>query len=66
MWLVQERVHLLAGLGAGGARLPGGQGKGSARVVAATAKPDMRRDLALLEQGDVLDEEGCTYSLSVR
>src|SRR3990170_4377258 len=57
--LVQERVHLLPRFGTGGAQLPGGQGAGERQGRGRPApEPDMRRDLALLEQGDILDEEG--------
>ncbi len=55
---IQERIHLVAGFGTGGAQLPGRQGAGQReRGRRSPAEADVRRDLALLEQGDIFDEQ---------
>jgi hypothetical protein len=55
--LIQERIHVLAGFRTGRSELPGSQGaRKRERGRRAPAEADVRGDLALLEQRDIVDE----------
>ena len=55
---------MVAGFGTGGAQLPGRQGAGKReRGRRSPAEADVRRDLALLKQGDIFDEQ-CQHPLA--